>query len=67
MTIKIPLPWYSKSVYDAPNDRVCGGWRYFHVTVTTAYGRQIQLVDRWRDRQSRFQLTLTWGIGAWFV
>jgi hypothetical protein len=57
MTIKIPLPWYSKSVYDAPMDEVRGGWRYFAIRL-----RFERL--KW---PSGVGAKLEWALGAWFV
>jgi hypothetical protein len=57
MTIKIPLPWYSRTVYDPANDQVSGGWRYAYLHVNA---RRSNRFHAWSC-----EMSMAAGIGAW--
>ena len=54
MTIVIPLPWYSRSIYDAYRDELRCGWRY--VAIRFRFQR-----THW---PSGVALKLEWVLGA---
>ncbi len=41
MRLVIPLPWYSKSVYDITMDEYRGGWRRLHIMTKVKRNRDI--------------------------